>query len=209
MPNFDSSTSHRDEVFDVSLVIILVLAYVLAEAAGVGKRWIFLGEAVALVSYAALVWRRGRESWHDFGLRMDNFADHAGPIGTWTLIGILLIVIWARGAGHPLWRADMAVMLPLYPIYGIVQQLMFQGVLHRRLLALLKSRTAAAAVTTCVFAAVHFGSWPLVGLTAAAGAVWCFLYQRWPNVWLLGLSHGILAALVYPMILGDQPLQRF
>jgi hypothetical protein len=209
MPSFNSSTSHRDAVVDVSLVILVVLAYVLAEAAGVGKRWIFFGEAVILVGYAALVWHRGRESWHDFGLRTDIFADCVGPIGTWTLIGILAIVIWAWGRGRPMWRADMIVLLPFYPIYGVVQQLMFQGVLHRRLLALLKSRTAAATITTCAFAAVHFGSWPLVGLTAAVGSVWCYLYQRWPSVWLLGLSHGILAALAYPMILGDQPLQRF
>jgi len=47
-----------------------------------------------------------------------------------------------------------------------------------------------------------------VGLTFAAGLGWSFLFARSPNVLSLGLSHGILAALVYPILLGENPLDR-
>lgn len=32
--------------------------------------------------------------------------------------------------------------------------------------------------------------------------------RRWPNLWLLAGSHTILAALAYPLVLGDAPLSR-
>lgn len=28
------------------------------------------------------------------------------------------------------------------------------------------------------------------------------------NIWLLGLSHGLLAALAYPLVLGENPVSR-
>jgi len=208
-PTVSLSPRHRDAILDTALVVFIVIAYILAEASGVRKLWIFLGEAVALAGYGWLVWNRGRETWRDFGLRTDNLSACAPPIGGATLLGALAIVAWTLLSGRPLWRSDMAILVPLYPVYGVVQQLVFQGVLHRRLMLLLESRTVPATITTIAFAAVHLGSWPLVTLTVVAGTIWCVLYQRWPNVWLLGLSHGFLAALAYPMIVGDQPLQRF
>ena len=46
----------------------------------------------------------------------------------------------------------------------------------------------------------------LVALTAVAGTGWSILHLRWPNVIVLGISHGILAALTYPLLLDGDPL---
>lgn len=54
----------------------------------------------------------------------------------------------------------------------------------------------------------HVGNVALVGLTFAAGLAWSAAYRRWPNVWLLAASHTVLAALAYPLVLGDAPLAR-
>ena len=48
----------------------------------------------------------------------------------------------------------------------------------------------------------------LLALTFLAGIMWSLLYRRWPNLWLLAGSHSILAALAYPLLLGDAPLSR-
>ena len=45
-------------------------------------------------------------------------------------------------------------------------------------------------------------------VTFGAGLFWSWLFARTPNVWALGLSHGILAALAYPLVLGNNPLTR-
>ena len=75
-------------------------------------------------------------------------------------------------------------------------------------MVLLRQRWQAAILTAAIFGLVHVDDWRLVGLTCLAGAVWSFMFQRWPNVIALGLSHGITAAFTYPLLLGDDPLQR-
>ncbi len=63
-------------------------------------------------------------------------------------------------------------------------------------------------ITAVAFSLVHAGSLRLVALTLISGWVWSWIYQRGANLWVLGLSHGVLAALAYPLLLGDNPLGR-
>lgn len=193
---------------EVGALVALAAVYVGSELAGVSKRWTILGVAANLVGYAVGVWRERRESWRDFGLRLDNLAGSALPVAAFTLLGIGVAIAWAALAGRPLWRPELVFLLPVYPLYGITQQVIFQGILHRRLLVLVERRWLTVLITAVAFASVHLGDWRLVALTAIAGAVWSLFFQRWPNCWALGLSHGILAALVYPLVLADNPLQR-
>lgn len=208
------STLERDSaLIDVSAVVLLVALYVGAEALAIPKRWLFAAILLCLALFAWHIARRNDERLRDFGLRADRLLEGLAAISLWTLLAATGICIYAYINGKKLWHADMAYLLPLYPLYGIVQQLIFQAVLHRRLLVLLKRerssrRVMAAMLTTLVFALSHIGSLPLVLLTAGCGLVWSLLYQRWPNIYLLGISHGILASLAYPLLLGEQALSR-
>ncbi len=201
------SSPRGHAIHDVVAVLLLCVLYVASDLCGLPKRYIFCGLGAALCAYGVLVWRRGAESWRDFGLRTDNLARAAIPAAAWTALASAGILLWALLRGESLWRRDLLFLLPLYPVYGIAQQLLFQGVLHRRLAVLLPD-AAATVLTAAAFAFVHVGDWRLAGLTLAAGLVWSEIFRRWPNVWVLGISHGILAALTYPLLLGDQPLGR-
>ena len=44
--------------------------------------------------------------------------------------------------------------------------------------------------------------------TFGAGLVRSRLFQRHPDLWLLGASHAVLAALAYPLVLADAPWSR-
>jgi len=193
---------------DLLFTAVLLAGYAAVELAGLPRRWPLVGLALALLLYGGLVVARRPRGWHELGLRADNLGRCAAPIGTVTALGALGILAWAAATGRSPWRADLAILLPLYPLYGVAQQTVFQGLLHRRLLGLLRSRPLAAVLTTLAFALVHLGDARLLVLAAVAGAAWSLLYQRWPHLWLLGLSHGILAALAYPLLLGDAPLGR-
>jgi membrane protease YdiL (CAAX protease family) len=96
----------------------------------------------------------------------------------------------------------------LYPLWGIVQQAIFQGILHRRLARLFRSPAFAVSITALLFALVHLGNARLVPLALGAGLLWSLFFRRWPNLWALGLSHGILAVLAYTFLLQDRPLTR-
>jgi membrane protease YdiL (CAAX protease family) len=90
-----------------------------------------------------------------------------------------------------------------------VQQLGFQGLFHRGLVVLVPSPVVQVLLSAGAFALVHFGNPALLVLTFLAGVMWSLLYRRWPNLWLIAGSHTVLAALAYPLVLGDVPLSRF
>jgi len=195
----------RQAAADVAVVIVLSAVYVGAALAGAPHRLVIPAVTAALLAYAALVLARRGETPRDFGLAAPDLG-RARPAIAFTALGAAALVSLGIAAGRDLWRPEMAILLPLYPLWGIVQQLIFQGVLHRRLLVLLRPPWLAALLTAGFFAAVHAGDAKLVGLTFIAGLAWSFLFRRYPNVWVLGLSHGVLAALAYPLAVGRNPL---
>lgn len=183
-------------------------SYVAASRAQIPVRYVMIALALGLIGYALSVWWRGRETLRDFGLRTDNLRAASAAVGAFTAAaGAAIAAIgWLRGA--ELWRPELAITLPLYPLYGVAQQLVVQGIFHRRLLVLSRSRAVSAALTAAAFGLLHTGNPVLFALTTAGGAAWAILYQRHPNVWALGFSHGLLGALAYPYLLGVDPLSR-
>jgi membrane protease YdiL (CAAX protease family) len=203
-----AAVTRKTAVRELIAVALAGAGYVVAELCQVPKRWILIGVGGALALYGLILWRRNQETWRDFGLRRDTFLDSAAAAGIWTLLAGVGIVVWARWREVSLWQPELIFLLPLYPVYGIAQQAVFQGVVHRRLRVVTGSRWMSILGTAVGFGAVHAGNWRLAGLAFAAGFVWSWIFSWRPNVWTLGLSHGFLAALVYPLVLGDNPLAR-
>ncbi|MEM9192275.1 MAG: CPBP family glutamic-type intramembrane protease [Myxococcota bacterium] len=149
--------------------------------------------------------RSGGDTLSDMGLRIDNVGATAPPIlGLTTLVSLALL-----GVGYAAGRAltgEAIVLFLLYPLWGIAQQFLMQGIVHRRLRSAGASPGVAIVVTGAAFAALHLPDEKLTVLTWIAGTGWAWLFSRWPNAWLLGLSHGVLAALTYLLVLGSPPL---
>lgn len=199
----------RRALLDAVVVLGCSAAYLAADLAGLPIGWIIPVVVAVLAGYGLLVLRRRGETWREFGLRLDNLGAAGWRVGCFTLAAAAAMIVAAMVHKRPVWRPELAVMLPLYPLWGLVQQFIFQGILHRALLVLLPNRTAALVVNSLAFGLVHVSDPRVAGLTAAAGAVWSWFYQRWPNIWVLGVSHGILAALAYPLLLDENPVERF
>lgn len=177
------------------------------ELGGVAKLWSFAFMAVVMLLFVLVIVRRG-EGWREHGFRLDDLRASARAVGIGTAVGIVGLLLWAHFSGRALWQPGIAVLLPLYLPFGLFQAAVFQGVLHRRLQQLLPAPWQAVALTTAVFTLVHVGYGGLMALTAIAGLGWSLAYRRWPNVWSIGVSHAVLAALAYPLVLGDDPLAR-
>ena len=200
--------TRREAGLDTAVVLLLCGVYVLVHTAGLLVRWIIPAVLVSFLLYALAVLRRRGDTWRDLGVRSDNLFEAGWRVGVWTLLGAALILAWAWWVGSG-WRPELLVLLPLYPLWGILQQLIFQGILLRRLLVLVENRWVALIFTAILFGFVHLGNLQLVLLTALGGGVWSWFFQRWPNVLVLGASHGILAALAYPLLLSKNPLETF
>jgi membrane protease YdiL (CAAX protease family) len=193
---------------DVASVVGVSALYVTLECLHVPKRWSYAAVAVLLVVFGAYLARRGHDSWQALGFRTDNLPAASRAVGLFTLAAAAVVVGWALLHGRVARGAEVVVLLFVYPIWAIIQQCAFQGVLHRKLAMLVPSRTLQTLITAISFAAVHFGNPALVALTFVAGLCWSLLYRRYPNVWALAASHTVLAALAYPILLHDAPLSR-
>ena len=103
---------------------------------------------------------------------------------------------------------DLIPLFLLYPIWGVVQQLLVQGMVAANLSRVpggLGSPYAVTPVAAALFGAVHVPNWRLTGATFALGLAFTPLYLHHRNLWPLGLYHGWLGALFYAWVLDRNP----
>jgi uncharacterized membrane protein len=208
MNSFENGTT-RVALVDVAAVSGAAILYVLLEALHVPKRWSFGTIGLAFALYAVFFFKTRSHEWRTLGFRTDNLRAALLPIGVSTLLAAGALAGWAVAHGSAVWNSEMLVLITLYPGWALIQQLAFQGLLHRGLMVLVPSPILQVLIVASAFASVHSGNLALVGLTFVAGLMWSVIYRRWPNLWLISASHTILAALAYPLVLTDAPLSRF
>jgi len=150
---------------------------------------------IVLIPFASLILRR--DPPRDLGLRIDNLLASAREVGILTGIGAAVVVGlgWSLGAGT---RLSVGVIddFLLYPLWGVAQQFAMQSFTYRRLRAGMGGVVVPAVLTALLFAAVHFPNLALAATTLVGGFAWCLLFQRHPNLFTLGISHGWLAVLL-------------
>lgn len=103
---------------------------------------------------------------------------------------------------------DLLPLFLLYPAWGLVQQVLVQGMVVANL-SEAKRRLGSPYVVTPVaaglFGMVHLPNWKLTAATATLGFAFTPLYLRHGNLWPLGLYHGWLGALFYFWVLDKNP----
>lgn len=110
-------------------------------------------------------------------------------------IGVML----SRLFGPGFW-GTLAVFIP----WALVQQTLFQFYLLGRLRALLPGAAPYAPVvlTGLAYGAVHLPDWKVALLTAMAGILWSFAYQRDRVLLPLALSHALLGTTYFGWVRG-------
>ena len=167
----------------------------------------FIGPiAGAAALYIGFLAASGRRTPGDFGLRRDNL----GRASLWTAalfigpLGFLVAYGWFNGASLP---SHFFYTLGLYPLWGILQQLVFQGFVlenFRRLGAGWASIPLAAAF----YALVHWPSPFMLWATGLAGLGFSLLYWFHRNVVPLGVAHGLLGGWLLYLYQGPDPFAK-
>jgi membrane protease YdiL (CAAX protease family) len=133
--------------------------------------------------------------WHDLRHGEWGFSWPALGPGLWRALGVtfaaVIVIAGAGGVAGTLHdRRDFLGSLAPLALWGGAQQWVLQTVVLR------EAQRASSRATGIVFAAVLFGAVHLPNplltpLTGAAALVWCRLYDRYPNIIPLALSHGL------------------
>ncbi len=168
--------------------------------------WFIIPLSFCLLAYAFLESRFGDRNLGDFGIRKDNLKEAT----TWNLIVLgpillgLVIYAFINGVHHPV---HFFYALLLYPIWGCIQQLVFQGIF---LNACKKVGLGYFSIVLAVFAytIVHYPSAFMMKMTALGGILFSTLFYFRPNIIPIGIFHGVLGAFLYYVLRNKDPLER-
>lgn len=115
---------------------------------------------------------------------------------------VLAGIGWSRGALT--WQWHFVFPLLIYPLWGLIQQLLVNGVLARNIRKQL-GPVATTVLAAALFGLIHVPFPALMGATFLLGLVLTPLYLKYGNLWPLAFAHGWLGTLVYPWVLGRDP----
>lgn len=191
-----STAKSRAAWLELLAVTGLLLSYV----------WIWQGSfegdfVVCLALFLAITilgHRRRGEMARDLGFRLDNLRLSAKLVFSYVAPLILLMVVVGLGLGlnRELPIERLWTRVALMPLFGVVQQYGLLGFYHRRFQEALPGQWAPILASASVFAALHAPNTPLMVMTLIVSIGACLLYRRVPNLWVLGLAHGLLSITV-------------
>jgi len=173
------------------------------------ERAVFIGLAlVGWVSYIGVqAWRKAN-LLEELGLRKEGLVPAFLAASVFGVVALVAMALMAEARHALVFRWQILLLLALYPVWGMVQQLLVQGIFVRAMVTIgigVWPKVVATALAALLFGAVHLPDLLLAGATCVVGAVFTLIYLRWRNLWPLGLYHGWLGVFFYYWVLGRDP----
>jgi hypothetical protein len=146
---------------------------------------------VAFIVTLAIVLAR-RPSWDELGMGWRGVMPSLWILPAAIAVTIASLLVAQRiGTLHPLYKGDFKHIAG-YVLWTLYQQFLMNDLFMPRLTRLLPSESAAVSVAAVLFAAAHLPNVWLAVATLAWGAISCALFQRYRNIYALGLAQGLL-----------------
>jgi len=159
---------------------------------------------LAWSTYFALRIRQAPDSRREYGLTTHGLRSSTLATLVVFLVGSAICVAVALARGGLVLVPSMMIVALLYPIWGLLQQLLVQAMVVRNL-APHTSRPVVVVVAAILFGAVHLPDPTLTVATGVLGGVLTVIFLRWRNTWPLGVCHGWLGVLFYYWVLHRDP----
>jgi membrane protease YdiL (CAAX protease family) len=202
-------TAHLSLRAVTALEIVSVVATVLITAWAIvpmqpRERW--LQSVPGLIALAMMInsHRLRGESARELGFTTRHFARAALLLLVPMMLSSAALIWIGYRAGSLNFNPRFWVNLSFIPLWGLVQQYILQGFIYRRMKFILIREQAseseriwrtrlAICATGLLFGLVHAPNLTLMALTLVGGLVWAWVYERAPNLFALGLSHGLMS----------------
>jgi membrane protease YdiL (CAAX protease family) len=191
------SSAPREVLIQLTLVTFLVTSFIwIGRHAFAGSKVVF---AVLLILILLWSHRRRGDSLRAIGFRLDtaprtvlSFAPIAIAIITLTLA----VGLWMHSLRFPPIPAALYTLAKLL-LFGIAQQYVLLGFYHRGIARLVPAPLAAVLITALLFAAFHVPNPFLMVVTFFAAVIATLIYRYSPNLWVNGITHGIVSFALY------------
>jgi len=153
----------------------------------------YIGTAAALWISAALLLADMNHEERGFGLR--SFWRGKWAVAIALLLATVMVFISAQiGTLHLGGSTGYRPPMMGYLVWSLVQQIILQLFLVRRLILLLRNYWAAVLVASIMFSAAHLPNPLLTLATLLWGIGACWLFFRYKSVWVVALIHFAFGA---------------
>lgn len=166
-------------------IVASILGYIWLVEGQVPRRFVYIPGTLVV---ALTIWHNMRHGEWGFSRRALVSGLIRAVAVTLPLTLAILAVGAALGTLHD--RRDFLGSLVPLLVWGGAQQWVLQTVVLREAQRA-TSRKTGIVIASLLFGAVHLPNPFLAPVTAAAALVWCWLYDRQPNVFPLALSHAL------------------
>lgn len=144
-----------------------------------------------------------------WGFRAAGMREAAILCGGALAVGAGFCIVYGVATGSGIVGPNLALLMLLYPAWGLVQQFLVVALFADNLMALTGERSpefVIVMVSALVFSAVHVPETELIIVTFFLGIATTLIFFRTRNIWMIGLLHGWFASLFYFLVLGQDPL---
>ena len=197
----------RPNYGELAAIILAGLVHILTEALSTESIALLFSSVVSIAFVAYLIFRAIREpavlgAW---GMRLDNFWPALRAQMTFVVVAALGLVGIGVFSGSPALPETFLLTLALYPNWGTAQQFALQNLIARNLTGMLSNPLAIAATASVLFGLSHYPRVDLMILTLIGGMFFTLIYRRYPNLWAVGIAHGVLGALAVYLVVKEDP----
>jgi len=143
-----------------------------------------------------------------WGFTKTNFRPAIICVGIVGAILICGIITYGLVRHNAKFNVNILKAIPLYIIWGLVQQFIFISLFAGNLKDLEKieiDKFLIVAITSILFSALHTSNDALVIVTSFMAIFCTFIFLKYRNLFPLGIFHGVVGAVFYYFALNEDP----
>jgi hypothetical protein len=183
--------------------------FILADWLGLDVPFV-VGAIAFWVLYVLLRHKTDPSILRRWGFRRTGLKEGFVLSGIALLIGAAFCVAFALITGRGIVNRNLALILLLYPAWGLIQQFLLVAIFADNVMALTKEQTPEFVIvmmSSLLFSAIHIPETSLMIATFFLGAASTLIFFRTRNLWAIGILHGWFASLFYFLVMEKDPLQ--
>jgi hypothetical protein len=194
-------------VFELSAIALTALSkFIIMDWLGM-RAFYIIGTCLFWIWYVYFRYSHDPAIMRYWGFSRLNFRESWYILLPFLVISIVLTALYARNNDIRLFNIQIVPVLVLYPIWGIIQQFIFLGIIALNLQQIRyfsQNRALLIVLVAFVFSLIHYPYLSLIGFTFLMEIIFLIVFLKWRNLWAIGLAHGWVATFLLYYVLGRE-----